>query len=215
MAREHRRGRRGDAPRDKRGARAAGAREGRREKKSKAGWLVPLLILLALIVAAAIILPMVLGDDDDSADQAATGTSETTTPTDDSQTTADEQAAAGGGPAGGGQLLAGEQPILPLPPGGDLTQYQGQAVTGESVPVESVVSDEGFWVGTSEQDRVFLLLARDAESPFKVRAGESVTVADGSLRPVTGTVPGLTASEGDAQLRSQGAYVEVSQLERG
>ena len=56
---------------------------------------------------------------------------------------------------GAGTLTAEGQPILPAP-GGSLGQYGGKAVQANAVTVQSVVADEGMWLGSSEQDRVSL-----------------------------------------------------------
>jgi hypothetical protein len=81
-----------------------------------------------------------------------------------------------------------------------------------------VVADEGFWVGSSAQDRVFIFLTpeartRQGESPFQVRAGQRVTL-EGSLKPVPADITpfGVDAAEGADQLRQQGQYVEATRI---
>ena len=87
----------------------------------------------------------------------------------------------------------------------------GDQVTGTSVPVQSVVSDEAFWVGTSAKDRMFVRLERGSESPFKVRAGENVSF-DGMLTQAGSGLAnelGVTENEGASLLTDQGVYVDV------
>lgn len=130
---------------------------------------------------------------------------------------------AGGGSGGGlatgsASLTAGGQAILPLPAGG-LAPLSTTAVSGTSVPVESVVSDEGFWVGTSASERVFVVLTPEArggagESPFQVQAGQSINLA-GTLVPLPAAgagALGVEAAEGGDQLATQGHVVEATQV---
>lgn len=125
-----------------------------------------------------------------------------------------------GAPTGssGETLMAGGQALLPLAAQGRLGALSGQAVTAKGVVVESVVSDEGFWLGPSATERVFVALLPQArgtagESPFQVREGQRVELA-GKLRPVPSNVAslGVEESEGAAQLRSQGEYIEATSV---
>lgn len=125
-----------------------------------------------------------------------------------------------GAPSGssGDTLMAGGQALLPLAAQGRLGTLSGQTVTAKGVVVESVVSDEGFWVGPSATERVFVALLPQArgtagESPFQVRKSQRVELA-GKLRPVPSNVAslGVDETEGAAQLRSQGQYVEATSI---
>ncbi len=122
----------------------------------------------------------------------------------------------GSSSGGGGTLTAGGRPLLPLSAAGSLASLSGQTVTGKGVMVESVVADEGFWVGPSPTDRIFVSLLPQArgsagESAFQVRKGQRVDVA-GTLRPVPSNLAalGVDEAEGAAQLRSQGQYIEAT-----
>ena len=91
-------------------------------------------------------------------------------------------------------------------------------MSGNGVAVESVVADEGFWVGPNANDRVFVSLLPQArgsggESPFQVRTDQRVELA-GALRPVPANLAGLGVdeAEGAAQLRSQGQYIEATSV---
>ena len=124
----------------------------------------------------------------------------------------------GSSSGGQGSLTAGGRSLLPLSAAGPLGNLSGQAVTGKGVTVESVVADEGFWVGPNANDRVFVSLLPQArgsggESPFQVRKGQRVELA-GNLRPVPANLAGLGVdeAEGAAQLRSQGQYIEASSV---
>src|SRR3712207_7889471 len=46
-----------------------------------------------------------------------------------------------------------------------LGSYRGQELVGEAAPVHSVPSDEGFWIGRTERDRVWVRLTGNRESP--------------------------------------------------
>lgn len=114
-----------------------------------------------------------------------------------------------------GRLVAGDVSLLPLSaaadPSGSLAPYSGQQVRADAVLVESVPADEGFWVGTSATDRVWVQLAVSAESPFRVETGDAVSLV-GILRPLPTTFAedvGLTREEGAQQLADQGQYVAV------
>ena len=124
--------------------------------------------------------------------------------------------AAGGAAAGAGTITAGSTALLPVSAAGgangELTGLAGQAVTATGVAVQSVPSDEGFWLGTSETDRVWVQLTEvPGESPFQVEPGALVDLT-GSLTAHDGTFAqqvGVDAAEGADQLTRQAAHVEV------
>lgn len=147
------------------------------------------LALLALIALIAFLVIRSLADDDD-------------------ESTVDATNAAG-------TLTAGGKALLPPSSAGPLGSLSGQEVSGRGVTVESVVADEGFWVGASPTERLFVSLLPEArggsgESPFQARAGQRVDLV-GVLRPVPTDVGrlGVDDAEGAAQLRSQGQYIEA------
>jgi hypothetical protein len=101
--------------------------------------------------------------------------------------------------------------LLPVP--SDLSDSIGESVVAESVPVEAVVGDEAFWVGTSQVDRVLIILTGGAESPATITVGQRVSFA-GRLVGVTSNVAadaGIDASEGADLLNTQAAYIAVSE----
>lgn len=96
----------------------------------------------------------------------------------------------------------------------ELRALEGETVSGEGVKVQSVVSDEGFWVGSSERKRFFVFLAIEGESGPKISAGDVLDLT-GELRPVPLDFRdrfGLGKSSGAGQLEAQGLYLEVSEI---
>ncbi len=130
--------------------------------------------------------------------------------------------AASAAPSGAAQgaaasLKVGDRALLPLA-SGSLTGDLGQPVTG-TARVESVVSDEGFWVGSSAQERVFVHLTpqarkADGESPFQVRGGQTVEFTGRlvSAAQSAGPLADVTAQEGKQQVQQQGAYVSAERI---
>jgi len=123
--------------------------------------------------------------------------------------------AAGGGAAGdAGVLTAGGTSLLPLSgaaPEGDLSSYAGQQATGQGVLVQSVPADEGFWVGSSETDRVWVQLTGASESPFQVTAGQRVSFTS-TVESTPSDFPaqlGVDEAEGAEQLMSQRQHLRV------
>jgi hypothetical protein len=124
---------------------------------------------------------------------------------------AQDGAAQGGGAA---QLTADGQDLLAAS-GSSLGERAGQAVTGSAV-VESVVSDEGFWVGSGRESRVFVFLTPQAresagESGFQVQAGQTVQI-EGSMvtaDEAPDALAGVEEAEGLSQLQQQGALVSA------
>jgi hypothetical protein len=128
-------------------------------------------------------------------------------------------AAAAPAPAEGtSSIVAGGRALLPVP-GSGLASLAGQAAEGRTVLVESVVADEGFWVGDDATNRIFVFLsdtakAAEGESPFQVKAGQRVNFA-GTIKPLPDDLTpfGVEKSEGAEQLRSQGHYIELTRVE--
>ena len=196
---------------DQIGARSIGAGEKRKKKGGVLKWLLPLLLLL--IVAAILIALLTGGDDDDAAS--------TATPPAVSQSQG-AGAGAGASAAGTGEtgtLVAAQQSLL----GAEAATFGaaiGEQVTGTGLEVLSV-ADEGFFVGTSEQDRVYVEFgpgAGEDETPadFTPAVGDRVNL-EGELRPAPAE-PGRTLhlQAGDAQVvEQQGAFVNATNVARG
>jgi len=119
---------------------------------------------------------------------------------------------------GPGNLVAAGRNVIDEAVAGRYAQLNGQPAEGRSVPVQSVVADEGFWVGQSEQSRAFVFLSPQArskpgESPFQVKAGQRIDLT-GVVKPVPADLTpfGVDQAEGSGQLRSQGHYVEATSV---
>ena len=129
--------------------------------------------------------------------------------------------ASGGAATGAGAptLTAGNQDLLALGRSGGLAGAAGQPVSGTAT-VESVVSDEGFWVGPGPQDRVFVYLTPQArqttgESGFQVKAGQTVQL-QGAVEPLAqdpAVAEGVAQDEGRGQLEQQGHFVRADAVQ--
>lgn len=118
-------------------------------------------------------------------------------------------------PSADGQLTAGGTPLIPLSEAaaadGSLTGYVGEEAIADGVSVLSVPADEGFWVGTGDNDRVWVQLIGVGESPYTVLPGDTVlftgeVVAHGADFP--GSVC-VGTNQGSDLLAAQGAHIEV------
>jgi hypothetical protein len=204
------------------GSHIAGGDGGGRRKKGLAVLLVAAalsLLLVALVVLLVALNPADIGDrsgldlrnDKKAADQAGAG------PSAGGQGAQPAQLPT----AGPGSLVVGGRSLIEEASGGRYAQLNGQAVEGRGVTVQSVVADEGFWVGSSEQSRAFVFLTpqarmRAGESPFQVRAGQRVDLT-GVVKPVPADITpfGVDRIEGADQLRAQGYYVEANSVRLG
>ena len=196
---------------DQIGARSIGAGEKRKKKGGVLKWLLPLLLLL--IVAAILIALLSGGDDDDAASTANPPAA---------QQSQGAGAGAGANAAGTGRngtLTAAQHSLL----GAEAATFGaaiGQPVTGTGLEVLSV-ADEGFFVGTSEQDRVYVEFGAgvgedETAADFTPAVGDRVNL-EGELRPAPAE-PGRTLhlEAADAQVvEQQGAFVNATNVARG
>lgn len=178
----------------------------KRKYKTPLGWLPWLLLgLLAALLLLALLAGRLAGDDEPASGAAGTGSQ--------SADRGSNTTSAGTLTVAGSDLLASRADL------GKLGNLDGQAAVGRGARVQSVVADEGFWVGSSAAERVFVYLTPEArksngESGFQVKAGQSIDL--------TGTVVrlgaegaerlGVTDSEGARQLVAQRAYVSASSV---
>lgn len=205
--------------------------------RSPFGWLPWLLLALLALLIAAVVWALVAADDDDSSPAARAPAPSTapdvsvapvvppvvvvppvlpsTAPSGIGTPAAPPAVAPP--PAAVPDLRVGEQDLLALS-GGPLTGTPSTAVAGTAT-VQSVVSDSGFWVGSSPTDRVFVWLTLQArggrpESPFEVTAGQTVMLT-GTLTPLPDpdVTNGVTVAEGLPLLQQQGAFVAASTIE--
>lgn len=165
-------------------------------------------------LAAPLVLPLVLllllvpacggGGDDDSG--AAGGA-------------ATEQADTGGGTAAGGPgtLISAGQDVFAEVLGGPgaLEGVRDMEVVGTSVAVHEVVNERGFWIGTSEEDRIFVEL--EGTGAPAVKAGEKVSFTGVMEQNLGAETYGISEEGGAQQFRDQGLHVQVQagDLEKG
>lgn len=206
------------------GSHVAGGGDDGGKRKGLLALLAALLLLLLLALAAVLLAFNALDKGDRSGldfrnDKKAS--SDSATPAAGAQpvpTTSPGTQAGQAATPGSGNLVAGGKNVIDEAAAGRYAQLSGQAAVGQKVTVQSVVADEGFWVGPSEQSRVFVFLSPQArskpgESPFQVQAGQRVDVT-GVVKPVPGDLTpfGVDQAEGSGQLRSQGHYVEANSV---
>jgi hypothetical protein len=115
-----------------------------------------------------------------------------------------------------GQLTAGSTKILP-PPAGGLSAQVGETVTGKDVVVQSVNRSEGFFVGSSTKDRVYVewggKVGENEASQFQPQKGEKVNLTGPLQAAGAKRVTMLKLSAADAELvRSQGAFVNANRV---
>jgi hypothetical protein len=164
-----------------------------------------------------VLLAALLGgnDDEDSATQSG-------------QAQQQQDAGANGGQSGGtaasgdGTLTASGDPVLP----GDAARIgdaAGQTAEGKAVVVQSVVRNaedpqalEGFWVGSSEQDRVYVEWGGDVgadEADFQPEVGQRVNLTGPVKAAPEEAARVLNLDEADARLvEQQGAYVNAEDV---
>ncbi len=93
-----------------------------------------------------------------------------------------------------------------------LRTHLGKTAVGTAVRVQSVPADEGFWVGTSATNRVWVQLIGAGESPYTIKAGDTlafsgkVTAHDGTFASQVG----VDTTEGAPQLTTQAAHIAVA-----
>lgn len=173
------------------GARAVGGGHRRR-----AGWLWPLLALLALLLLIGLLVALLSGDDDKGGNASSGNQAQQSAPAN-------------------GNLTAAGQTLTP----DTLKAQVGQDASGKNLVVQSVVEGEGFWVGTSQADRVYIEYggaAGKTEAGFKPdRPGQRVNL-DGPVRPAPADpVDTLKLPEADAaKVKEQGAYINANSVQQ-
>ncbi|MGY1838216.1 MULTISPECIES: hypothetical protein [unclassified Modestobacter] len=181
--------------------------------------------LLALPVTGAAALALVLsgcGADEDATsavDATASPTTESPTaasPTTDSPTPDSGTSAASGTALQPGQLIVGGTSVFELAARsdadavGELAELAGAPAFGTELPVLSVPTDEGFWVGTPDSGRMWVQLTEQGESPADVAPGDVVTFQGILVSHDEAFVQGLGLPEEEATaLTDIGHHVEV------
>jgi hypothetical protein len=185
--------------------------------KRPLAWLpLALLALLALVIALIVLFIVLANRHDDNDSAAATSTPSASAAAAGAQQNSSAGAAAAPAAASSPLTVAGTD-LLSLS-AGSLADRAGQPVTGTAL-VQSVVSDEGFWVGGNTANRVFVHLTPAArqsngESKFQVAAGQKVQLTGQmtALASAPTAAAGVTDAEGRGQLANQGALVQADNL---
>ena len=127
-------------------------------------------------------------------------------------TTVPPGAAAPGGGGSGVRLVVPGRSLLPVPGREVLARHAGQRVRGEHVPARGVYADEGFWVGTSDGDQLWVQLIGRGESPFRVRPGQRASFTGRLVPNPPGFARrvGMVPEEGAALAGRQGHHIEVA-----
>jgi RNA polymerase sigma factor (sigma-70 family) len=114
-------------------------------------------------------------------------------------------------PAGDRTLTSEGRAILPLTGRPPLSNYAGDPVRAQGARVQQVAADEGFWVGTSPRDRVWVQVTGTRESRPKIQGGDRVSFTGRMVEHQPGFARrvGVTAAEGGRLLDQQGNHVEV------
>ena len=175
-----------------------------------------LLLLLGLAVLALLAFLLTRGGD------AGDGTA---TSDQDSAQEADGAGGDGDGPSDGadgsaqdnpdvvpGKITAGGATVYPLSEGFTVGDYDGQDVVGKAVAVESVVGDEGFWVGESADDRIYVLLTNTGpDSAPNVEAGDTIDFEGVVVQHGAGFAEqvGVDRSEGAQRLAALEGHIEI------
>jgi hypothetical protein len=196
---------------------------GRPVRRTPLAWLPWAALALAAAIALAMVAIAAVSAADDGRDDGPSGSSPTTTaapapaPAGSSAAASPEAPSSSASAPSATVTAADGRSLLPLPAEG-LEVAAGQPVEGRGAVVQSVVADEGFWIGEDETNRIFVHLSDEAtastgESPFQVTAGQHIDFS-GTLTAVPDDVRdlGVSGDEGAEQLRSQGHYLELSKV---
>lgn len=197
-------------PRQQHGASPVGE-----NKKGGAWWKWLLALLLLLLVILAIVLIAGGGDDEDT-DTASTGTATVPAATTPAQAATPATTAPATAPDAG-TLTAEGQSLLGT---GDKTATIDKDATGDAVKVLSV-TDGGFFVGTSAEDRMFVEYAGDVgvDEPtagaYRPAVGDLVDLEGPVAEAPKDPADTLKLDPADARVvTEQGAYVNADEVEQ-
>jgi hypothetical protein len=170
----------------------------------------PWWLLLLGLVLIALVATLALRDDSGEAttspDQETAADVEDATGADDEAAGADDTATIEDTRLG--TITAGGATLYPVQEGLTIADFDGVDVTGRAMPVESVVTDTGFWVGTSDEDRIFVLVTGSAIDlePGNTIDFDGVVVEHG--RNFAERI-GVERNEGARRLTDLAGHVEV------
>ncbi|MDQ4145063.1 MAG: sigma-70 family RNA polymerase sigma factor [Actinomycetota bacterium] len=101
---------------------------------------------------------------------------------------------------------------FPLPRVSDLGCYAGKTVQGEQVAVASVPSNEGFWIGSIEQEQIWVAIAITGESPNHILSGQRLSLRGQVVANPPDFIQrfGLSPEEGAERLGQAGYHVVVN-----
>jgi hypothetical protein len=120
---------------------------------------------------------------------------------------------------GTSSLTVDGDPLLPLDDAdgvgrdGDLTLLSGKRALARNMRVLTVPADEGFWIGTGREDRVWVALTGPPpESPYTVLPGDEVSFTGRIVPNGSGYArrSGVTRAEGAASLTAQRQHINVA-----
>ena len=194
-----------------------GARSLGRERGKKGGGIWKLLLGLLLLLLLAFALITLLGSEDDN--EAGSGANAPAV-----QQAAPNSGNAGGaaavaGGAGAGTLVSGADTSLLGAGGGMLGGMVGEQATGTGIEVLSVAK-QGFFVGTEEQDRVYVEFGADVGEDETARdytpsAGDTVDLR-GEIRPAPedpGRTLRLEAPDANV-VEAQGGFINATNVSK-
>ena len=115
-----------------------------------------------------------------------------------------------------GNLSAGSTQLLP-PPAGGLSGEVGKTATGKDAVVQSVNGNEGFFVGSSATDRVYVEwggdIGENEASQFQPKQGDKVNLTGPVQAAGAEQLRKLKLSADDRELvQSQGAFVNADRV---
>ena len=96
-------------------------------------------------------------------------------------------------------MVSGGDDLLGATNAAILRDHDTEQAVGRTVRVQSVPADEGFWVGASETDRLWVqLTGTRGESDYTVKQGDTVDFTGTVTRAADGFAAkaGVTAAEG-------------------
>jgi hypothetical protein len=163
--------------------------------------LLALLGLLLVALLAGVLLSLLIGDDDD--DQASRPAA-----------TATQAGSATG--ATPGELSVEGDSLLPVR--GSLARYVGAEAEGRGITVQRVAGQQGFWVGTSERDSVYVEFGAKAGeteegAQYKPKVGDRVNLS-GPVRPAP-EQPGRTLHvpvSDERVIQRQGVFINADEV---
>lgn len=114
-------------------------------------------------------------------------------------------------------VLAAGKPLFPLPGSGQLSFDQNAPVEAQDVMVEQITSDEGFWIGDNDAQRVFVhvapeVVAGGSIAPNTLQQSQLINVS-GRMEPVPTDAASLGVHDLElTQLTNQSEMIEANSV---